>query len=66
MAFRVSDLLVDICADCPNPSKPGCPKPSKANCPSPSKTNRAPAAVDGLPELRHQLRQTLSGVPPIS
>lgn len=60
MAFRVSDLMDDVhpLLACPNPSKAQCPNPSKAQCPSPSKTDSR-MALQGLPVLRRQLRETL-------
>ena len=64
MAFRYSDLLVDVVANnggCPEPSKPNCPAPSKPQCPDPSKptgTNVA-MAQDGLTLLQEQLRASV-------
>ena len=71
MAFRYSDLLVDVvvsnqCPDpsrppCPDPSKPQCPPPSKPQCPDPSVTHVFVAAArGGLPLLQEQLRQSVA------
>lgn len=55
MAFRYSDLLVDVLASngCPAPSQ--CPAPSKPQCPSPSVTNPTGVrvAANGLDLLRN-------------
>ena len=66
MAFRYSDLLVDVMASngCPNPSKPQCPQPSRPQCPDPSVTTNptnvfATALRGGLPLLREQLRHSV-------
>ena len=64
MAFRYSDLLVDVMANnggCPEPSKPNCPAPSKPQCPNPSKaTGIAMAASEGgLALLQEQLRASV-------
>ena len=65
MAFRYSDLLVDVWASngCPNPSKPQCPPPSKPQCPNPSQqTGRVAAmASGGLTLLQEQLRHSVNG-----
>lgn len=66
MAFRYSDLLVDVWASngCPNPSKPQCPPPSKPQCPPPSQqpTGIALAATSGgLTLLQEQLRHSVNG-----
>ena len=60
MSFRYSDLLVDVWAanGCPDPSRPPCPAPSKKQCPEASKKQKR-MAEDGLPALRHQLRQQM-------
>lgn len=62
VAFRYSDLLVDVWASngCPSPSKPQCPSPSKPQCPPPSMPPTGvggEASWEGLSLLRQQLRQ---------
>ncbi len=62
MAFRYSDLIVDVWAGdgCPNPSKPQCPNPSKPQCPKPSQTGPNMAtAQGGLALLQEQLRASV-------
>lgn len=62
MAFRYSDLLVDVWANngCPDPSKPQCPPPSKPQCPDPSQqpTGISGMAMNSLELLRKQLRES--------
>lgn len=71
MAFRYSDLLVDVFASngCPDPSRPPCPDPSKGQCPDPSKPQCPSPSVTGtgvtalwggLPLLQEQLRSSLA------
>lgn len=77
MAFRVSDLMVDVLsASCPNPSKPQCPAPSQcpdpskppcplpSQCPDPSKPTgrREMSPLDGLAALRRQLRHEVAAL----
>ena len=65
VAFRYSDLLVDVLASngCPAPSK-NCPAPSKPQCPNPSLTNPTGVRVampwEGLTLLQAQLRQSVN------
>ena len=64
MAFRYSDLLVDVWATdgCPNPSKPQCPAPSKPQCPPPSEPQSTSSCVvesGGLILLQEQLRASV-------
>lgn len=63
MAFKYSDLLVDVWAstDCPNPSKPQCPAPSKPQCPNPSQNTGPGVArtLGGLTLLQEQLRASV-------
>lgn len=64
MAFRYSDLLVDVWATdgCPNPSKAQCPSPSKPQCPPPSQdepTSSCAVVQDGLSILQEQLRASV-------
>lgn len=65
MAFRYSDLLMDVWASngsCPDPSKAQCPSPSKPQCPSPSQQPTGVVeAVDsnGLSLLQEQLRASV-------
>lgn len=65
MAFRYSDLLVDVWASngCPDPSRPQCPAPSKPQCPDPSQQTGGGVAetTDGLSLLQEQLRYTING-----
>ena len=66
MAFRYSDLLVDVWASngCPNPSAPQCPAPSKPQCPNPSQQPpgiRSVPASGGLTLLQEQLRHSVNG-----
>ncbi|HET9226364.1 MAG TPA: hypothetical protein VFR31_06835 [Thermoanaerobaculia bacterium] len=66
MAFRYSDLLVDVWASngCPEPSKPQCPAPSKPQCPPPSQQPTGVAEAlehNGLSLLQEQLQYTLHG-----
>lgn len=65
MAFRYSDLLVDVWASngCPDPSKAQCPAPSKPQCPDPSQQTGtgAAGAFDGLSVLQEQLRYAING-----
>ncbi|HVG07952.1 MAG TPA: hypothetical protein VNM67_09615 [Thermoanaerobaculia bacterium] len=73
MAFRYSDLLVDVMASnggCPDPSRPPCPDPSKPQCPPPSKPQCPDPSVPthvfvtapggGLPLLQEQLRHSVA------
>jgi len=64
VAFRYSDLLVDVWASngCPSPSK--CPAPSKPQCPNPSLTQPTGiglATLEGLTLLQEQLRHSANG-----
>lgn len=64
MAFRYSDLVVDVWASdgCPNPSKAQCPAPSKPQCPPPSEQQQTTGCVvesDGLGLLQEQLRASV-------
>lgn len=64
MAFRYSDLLVDVWATdgCPDPSKAQCPSPSKPQCPPPSEptpTNGYAVESGGLSLLQEQLRASV-------
>ena len=66
MAFRYSDLLVDVWASngCPNPSNPQCPAPSKPQCPNPSQQPTGIAVATrpgGLTLLQEQLRHSVNG-----
>jgi len=77
MAFRFSDLLVDllpadaaeVCPDpsrppCPDPSRPPCPDPSRPPCPPPSRPGRSAADPrESLTALRQQLHHSLAGMP---
>ena len=62
MAFRYSDLLVDVWASngCPNPSK-ACPAPSRPQCPNPSQNTGTGVAttLEGLTLLQEQLRASV-------
>jgi hypothetical protein len=71
VAFRYSDLLVDVWASnggCPSPSQPQCPSPSKPQCPNPSmQTGRQVTAPwGGLALLRDQLRHSVNDVRTLS
>lgn len=64
MAFRYSDLLVDVWSSngCPDPSRPQCPAPSKPQCPPPSEQPTGSTCVvesDGLSLLQEQLRASV-------
>lgn len=66
MAFRYSDLLVDVWATdgCPDPSKAQCPAPSKPQCPPPSEQPTGVAQEldhDGLSLLQQQLQYIIRG-----
>jgi len=66
VAFRYSDLLVDVLASngCPAPSKPNCPAPSRPQCPNPSLTQPTGIGLptlEGLTLLQEQLRHSVNG-----